>query len=657
MNKYSFVSYLILTVVLIGCSTLGFVSSTDSGQKISDSESGTSFKYKDDSATKVSLAGDFNNWDSEADTMMKKGDTWFIQKNLEPGKYGYKFVVNGSEWKIDPENPNKVDDGYGGENSIIEIGENKFIEKKQKKKGDEILFEYVDNNAVSVSIAGDFNNWDTSANPMKNKDDKWTISLRLDEGKYAYKFVVDEDNWKTDPSNTEKVDDGLGGENSIIFVGKKLEKTEESSLKVESGSIPVKFTYQPLIGGKHEVFLAGDFNNFDAKSIPMIENKGVYEKTLMLKSGKYGYKFVVDGNWITDENAQEFVSDGFGGQNSIVYAGDPKSINKLRKVEFVYNLDNPVKEVYLVGSLNDWNQKANRMWKNDKGFYSTTLLLKPGEYQYKFVVDGSHWITDDNAESFFEDGFGGKNSVILVDDKYPDVTIEVKDGVILDYGIPTSQTLETVNPLSPTKVQLKTKAHIGDVEKIYLWKNGKKIIMQKISEDTSFEYYQKTIELSTENETFDYCFVYEDGVKDFYLLNGKITDTLDTEYLFKYSKEIIDPFFTPDWVKTGVIYQIFMDRFYNGNIENDQDFKEWYYDGIKSPPEKGKKFPKFTQYFRFVAGLYSHCFTHIIAASSNPSGPGCKDCAISTAPTFPVYKISAYTHTSPFIPFLLVESG
>ena len=36
-----------------------------------------------------------------------------------------------------------------------------------------------------------------------------------------------------------------------------------------SGEIPVKFTYQPIIGGKHEVFLTGDFNNWSKSEILM----------------------------------------------------------------------------------------------------------------------------------------------------------------------------------------------------------------------------------------------------------------------------------------------------------------------------------------------------------------------------------------------------
>ena len=358
-----------------------------------------------------------------------------------------------------------------------------------------------------------------------------------------------------------------------------------------------KFIYQPLTGGKHTVFLAGDFNGWSSTETPMEEIDGIYEVVLSLDEGKYGYKFVVDGNWIVDENAAEFIDDGYGGKNSIIYVGNKNEIDALRKVSFTYKPKNIVKEVYLVGSMNDWNQKSNRMIEVEKGIYSISLLLKQKEYHYKFLEDGINWVSDENASEFVDDGFGGKNSVIIINDDFEKVTIEKKDGLFLNYGLTTLQSLETINPLSPIKIEFKTKSHKGDVENIYLLKNDKLIVMNKIAEDGSFDYFQKIIFLENENEEFNYCFVYEDGGKRQYLLNGEFSDTMKKQNLFHYSKTDLKPFFTPDWVKDGIIYQIFPDRFYNGNKKNDPDFSEWYYEGLNIPPNKGKLLKKYTEYY------------------------------------------------------------
>jgi len=78
------------------------------------------FSYAAPDATLVELAGGFNDWTPEpmADT---DGDgTWELTLILDPGSWEYKYVEDGS-WETDPTNPNKVSDGYGGHNSLLEV--------------------------------------------------------------------------------------------------------------------------------------------------------------------------------------------------------------------------------------------------------------------------------------------------------------------------------------------------------------------------------------------------------------------------------------------------------------------------------------------------------------------------------------------------------
>jgi hypothetical protein len=83
---------------------------------------GVEFSYDDPSAFSVALAGTFNNWDTQSLAMTKDEEgTWRVVVSLTPGRYEYKFVVNGSNWTADPDNPKVVGD-YG--NSEIEIDEN-----------------------------------------------------------------------------------------------------------------------------------------------------------------------------------------------------------------------------------------------------------------------------------------------------------------------------------------------------------------------------------------------------------------------------------------------------------------------------------------------------------------------------------------------------
>jgi len=87
----------------------------------------------------------------------------------------------------------------------------------------------------------------------------------------------------------------------------------------DKNKISVTFSYPSSTKGNHKIFLAGNFNNWSPNTTPMKENNGNYSVTLYLEPGEYSYKFVVDGNWVVDENAEEFNDDGFGGKNSVIH--------------------------------------------------------------------------------------------------------------------------------------------------------------------------------------------------------------------------------------------------------------------------------------------------------------------------------------------------
>ena len=73
--------------------------------------------------------------------------------------------------------------------------------------------------ARTVSVAGDFTDWQTSGYELSRRasDGKWEITMRLRRDRsYAYAFVIDGERWVPDPGAPETVDDGFGGVNSIL---------------------------------------------------------------------------------------------------------------------------------------------------------------------------------------------------------------------------------------------------------------------------------------------------------------------------------------------------------------------------------------------------------------------------------------------------------
>ncbi len=84
---------------------------------------GVMFRYRNGDAKKVYVVGDFNDWSPTSDPMTDdNGDgQWTLFYPLAPGRYAYKFVVDGKNWVADPVNPESEPDGFDGRNSVVVV--------------------------------------------------------------------------------------------------------------------------------------------------------------------------------------------------------------------------------------------------------------------------------------------------------------------------------------------------------------------------------------------------------------------------------------------------------------------------------------------------------------------------------------------------------
>ena len=90
--------------------------------------------------------------------------------------------------------------------------------KPVQSKAKPVTFRWTVATAKTVTVAGDFNNWDPHAHSLKKgKDGTWRVSLHLKPGRYEYMFVVDGD-WREDPLNPNRVPNPHGGFNSVCDV-------------------------------------------------------------------------------------------------------------------------------------------------------------------------------------------------------------------------------------------------------------------------------------------------------------------------------------------------------------------------------------------------------------------------------------------------------
>lgn len=289
-------------------------------------------------------------------------------------------------------------------------GQGKFIFSKYFKPSDsERTLEYK---------ACENYSWDSGGIPSSGN-----LSITIPkEGKFVH-FIADVKERKLYDSinNPDKAAEILGLEAPII--------SPEVSLDGK-----VVFRYKNPDASK--VYIAGDFNGWNSeKDLMAKDEKGVWSITLNLNPGEYKYKFVVDGNWITDPSNPNQADDGYGGKNSVVKV--PVRIQSPvisgRNVTLNYlDLTGKINKVELAGSIldRDWNERRE-LTRNGDIFTITLENLMPGTYQYKFIVDGNWTLDPANPRKTGEGALD--NSIVyvpgLVDLALP---FEIKMGTSID---------------------------------------------------------------------------------------------------------------------------------------------------------------------------------------------------------------------------------
>jgi len=89
---------------------------------------------------------------------------------------------------------------------------------------------------------------------------------------------------------------------------------------------------------------------------------------------------------------------------------EPKKKIKRQKITFSFE-SSDAKEVILMGDFNNWNSKKHPMKKDDNGKWTRAVLLPPGQYEYKFLVDGQ-WKEDPQNDRICSNKFGSYNNVV-----------------------------------------------------------------------------------------------------------------------------------------------------------------------------------------------------------------------------------------------------
>lgn len=141
------------------------------------------------------------------------------------------------------------------------------------------------------------------------------------------------------------------------------------------------------------------------------------------------------------------------------------------------------------------------------------------------------------------------------------------------YTDTTSSYVQPMEPLGYDIVTIRFRTAKNNVDNVVLIANDEYLVMDLESQDELFDYYSFKYQLS--NVKVSYYFKIISGkMISFYDTRGIVKEPLD-----RYKLVIIPGFKTPDWAKGAVMYQIYVDRFYNGDATNDPLTDEYSYIG------------------------------------------------------------------------------
>ncbi|MGE0078343.1 MAG: glycogen-binding domain-containing protein [Bacteroidales bacterium] len=373
------IDYLMLSLSIIN-RTLENADAVSASYGINKFKSSDCFQYRNGiaqfylpgnlSARNVYISGTFNDWSTRKTPMQKIESGWVVNLKLQPGKHLYKYIIDG-RWTHDPNNEQKERNEHDSYNSVAFCYNYKFT-----------LDSYT--NARKVFLAGSFNNWNPRELSMNKTALGWELPMFLNEGSHTYKFVVD-NNWILDPKNKISKSDGKGNINSFIGIGNEYTFKLKGYLSANS------------------VYVAGNFNGWNSGELLMQKTKDGWILPYNLGKGNYEYKFIVDGQWITDPD------------NSITI-GSGNVINSVLSIEpnhtFKVNRFSQAKTVIVSGSFNGWSHDGYKMKKTKDGWI-LPIYLKPSKYTYKLIVDGE-WILDPENSLWEQNEYGNGNSVLWI---------------------------------------------------------------------------------------------------------------------------------------------------------------------------------------------------------------------------------------------------
>lgn len=209
-----------------------------------------------------------------------------------------------------------------------------------------------------------------------------------------------------------------------------------------------------------------------------------------------------------------------------------------------------------------------------------------------------------------------------------------------------------VSPKTGEAVTLKLRVGKNNVDSAYIVLNDKEILMEKSETKGNFDYYTGNIDIKDGSPLHYFFKIVKDNREYFYNKQGLVKGVNND---FNFS--VIPDFETPDWAKGAVMYQIYVDRFYNGDKSNDVLDNEYAYLGITSKKVKDWYAPVENM---DVCNFYGGDLQGVIDKMDYLSGLGIDVIyfnPIFVSPSNHKYDIQDYDNIDPHYGVIINESG
>ncbi len=121
--------------------------------------------------------------------------------------------------------------------------------------------------------------------------------------------------------------------------------------------------------------------------------------------------------------------------------------NDGRTCRVTFRLTAAAESAAVVGDFNLWNPQVHPLARREDGTLGVTVELEPGDYRFRYLVDGAQWLNDEGADGWVANDFGTADSVVAI---VPQETIAA-DQPVAEPSSPAAAKKRVARPRSAAK--------------------------------------------------------------------------------------------------------------------------------------------------------------------------------------------------------------